>query len=58
MINIIEDAPISLTRTEYDKLYNEYVNVNMYSTNPISFEEYVRSRKLSENLDTRELLKG
>lgn len=42
-IRIIEDGPeITLTRSEHERLIREWHQVNMYSSRPMSFEDYVR----------------
>lgn len=47
-IHIIEDdagsweSDIYITRSEHDRLYEQWLAFNSYTTCPISFEEYVR----------------
>ena len=47
-IKIIEEPPIALTRSEYERLHGEYLQEtgNWYGVNPPpSFESWVRSRR-------------
>lgn len=41
-IKIIKESDIYLTQEERDRLYREWQKSNMYTTEPVSFETFVR----------------
>jgi len=51
-IKIVEDGPdITIKSSEYARLQREWENANRYTTMPLTFEEFVRSRQKKHVVD-------
>lgn len=49
-IKIIEEPKISLSQAQYERLFREYENCMMFTTNPCSFEVWYRQHKEVEGM--------
>jgi hypothetical protein len=57
MIKIIEEPEIKLTRSEYNRLFEEYKQIMSYYAGPkVSFDEWVTAK--NSNQEVKILLKG